>query len=298
MHPLAVRILSLLILVAGLRTLPARVVAANALPESSAQAPATPQGSTSLAPVPEGAPTSSLTHASTAKTAQQWMAEGYQAQKAGKQIEAVTDFLNAQRLDPASPDPLYSLGMSFFSIGFYGSDPNYYERAARHFKSALDLDSQYDRAVFMLAVLAVLHLQLKDAESLIQKAISLNPQNPYYHLHYGILLERVGQYDDAVAQMLLAEKLGPTFAQSYLSVGQLYVRRRKYQQARGQLERAVHLDPNLAAAHYALGGLYHHLGMNAESKSEYETFQRQKSAHPKPDPVVNAMQGNSPADSK
>jgi tetratricopeptide (TPR) repeat protein len=227
MHPLAVRILSLLLLVAGLRTLPALAAATNAvsgpitLPESGAQAPATSQG-TSLAPVAGGAPASSPMGASTPKSAQQWMAEGHQAQKAGKQIEAVTDFLNAQRLEPASPAPLYSLGMSFFSIGFYESDTNYYDRAARHFKAALDLDPQYDRAVFMMGIMEVVHLRLREGETLLQKAIALNPQNPYYHLHYGVLLVRMGQYDDAIAQMLLAEKLGPTFAQSYLSLGQLY----------------------------------------------------------------------------
>ena len=48
----------------------------------------------------------------------------------------------------------------------------------------------------------------------------------------------MSKYDNAVEQMLLAEKLGPTNAQSYLSLGQLYSQLRKYPEARPQLERA------------------------------------------------------------
>jgi tetratricopeptide (TPR) repeat protein len=155
------------------------------------------------------------------------------------------------------------------------------------------LDPKYDRAAFMRGMMEVVHFRLKEAEPYLQKAIALNPQNPYYHLHYGILLGRMSKYDDAIEQMLLAEKLGPTNAQSYLSLGQLYSQLRKYPEARPQLERAVHLDPSLAAAYYTLGGVYRHLGMSTESKSAYETFQRLKATQPKPDPVENALHGGS-----
>ena len=303
-HRAVVSILGVHILVAGLGGLPLQAAAsAKGLSgpitkaESVAQSHAAPQ-STPPAPVAGGAAASSPTGSSTAKTAQQWMAEGRRAQKAGNQVEAVTDFLNAQRLEPTSPEPLYSLGMSFFIIGWYENESSYYDRAARHFKSALDLDPKYTRAEFMVGMMEVVHFRLKEAEPHFQKAIALDPQNPYYHLHYGILLSRMEKHDDAVAQMLLAEKLDPTYPQSFLSLGQLYFQMRKYPEARTQLERAVHLDPSLAAAQYTLGGVYHHLGMNTESKSAYETFQRLKATQPRSDPVDKALQGGSGTDSK
>ncbi len=289
MYLLAMRILSLLILVAAQATLPLQAATNPAPAARQGASPSTASG---------GAPASSPKGASAAKTAQQWMAEGLRAQKAGKQVEAVRDFLNAQRLEPASPDPVYSLGMSFFLIGWDENDSYYYDRAARHFESALAMDPKYDRAAFMRGMMEVVHFRLKEAEPYLQEAIALNPQNPYYHLHYGILLGRMSQYDDAVEEMLLAEKLGPTNAQSYLNLGQLYSQLRKYPEARPQLERAVHLDPSLASGYYTLGGVYRHLGMSTESKSAYETFQRLKAAQPKPDPVENALQGGSSADSK
>jgi len=290
-----VRILPLLLLIASLRELPLQAAASRPVvpAKSASQAPAAPQG-----PSADGAPAPTSTGASTAKTAQQWMAEGLQAQKAGKQLDAIRDFLNAQRLEPASPDPLYSLGMSFFLIGWYENETSYYDRAARHFDAALALDSQHDRAVFMLGMMEVVHFRLKQAEPYFLKAISLNPRNPYYHLHYGILLGRMNKPDDAIQQMLLAEKLGPTYPQSYLNLGQLYAQLGKYADARPHLERAVHLGPNLASGYYSLGGVYHHLGLTEEAKSAYETFQRLRAAQPQADPVEDAMQGGSGAHSK
>lgn len=245
----------------------------------------------SPSPAASGAPASVPAHQA-AKTAQDWMLEGQKAQKAGKQMDAIFDFLNAQRLDPASPEPLYAEGMSFFLIGWDENDTSYYDRAARHFKAALKLDSRFDRASFMLGMMEVVHFRLKEAEPYFQEALALSPQNPFYHLYYGTLLMRMGKYDAAVDQMTMAEKRNPTYEQPYLALGQLYAQMGKYQEARGQLERAVRLDPNLAEAYYTLGGVYHHLGMDAQSRSAYETFQHKKASQPKPDPLAKAMQGS------
>lgn len=257
--------------------------ASGAIPSASAGAPSASSGDQGAASQAED---------SSRKSAQQWMAEGHKAQRAGKQIEAIRDFLNAQRLEPASPAPVYYLGMSFFLIGWSENDTTYYDRAARHFKAAIELDPKYDRAEFMLGVMDVVHFNLQQAEPHLQRAIALNPQNPFYHLHYGILLGRMGKYDQAVQEMLKAEKLDANYAQSFFSLGQLYAQMNQYPQARPQLERAVHLDPHLAAAYYTLGGVYHHLGMKAQSQEAYQNFQRQKATQPRPDPVVKAMQGS------
>lgn len=247
---------------------------------------------------PDRGPAPGSTDASAGKTAEQWMLDGEKAQKSDNQMEAVNDFLNAQRLAPTSPKPLYALGMSFFFIGSDENDTSYYDRAARHFRAALELNPQYDRAAFMVGMMEVLHNRLREAEPYFQKAIALSPQNYYYHLYYGMWFDRMDNSDGAVEQMLLAEKLGPTYPQNYLTLGQLYARMRKYQEARGQLERAVHLNPNLTAAYYTLGSVYHRLGMNSESQWAYETFRRQSSAQPKLDPMEKAMQSGTSASPK
>jgi tetratricopeptide (TPR) repeat protein len=252
-----------------------------------------------ISPTPgASAPLPGSIRSSLAKTAWQWMLEGQKAQKAGDQMEAVSDFLHAQRLEPASPEPLYAEGMSFFLLGWDENDMSYYDRAARHFKAALELDPKYDRAAFMMGMMEVVHFRLKQAKPYFQQAISLSPQNPYYRLYYGTLLQRMDKCDAAIEQMRLAEKLDHTYVQAYLTLGQLYAQKRQYQEARSQLERAVQLDRKRAEAYYTLGSVYHHLGMNAESQSSYMTFQQLKASQPKPDPLARAMQGGSAADPK
>jgi tetratricopeptide (TPR) repeat protein len=264
---------------------------------AAAPSPYRPQ-ETTPAPAEDPPPGPGPTPASPVKTAEQWMAEGQKVQKAGNQIDALYDFLNAQRLAPTSPEPLYAEGMSFFLMGWDENDTSYYDRATRHFKAALGLDPDYDRAAFMMGMMEVVHFRLKEAEPYFQKALALSPRNAFYHHYYGTLRERMDDYDGAVAQMLLAEKLDPNYAQAYLALGQLYSQKEKYPEARIQLERAVHLDPRLAAAYFTLGGVYHHSGMDAESQAAYQAFQSQKAAQPKSDPLQRAMQGGSGAPSR
>lgn len=119
-HLLAMHKLTLLLIFAVLQvhTLQAGAVVkgpSGRIPtiESGAASPPAPQGT---APPTAGgrAPESVPTEAPATTIAEQWMVEGHKAQKAGNQMEAVNDFLNAQRLAPNSPEPLYALGMSFF----------------------------------------------------------------------------------------------------------------------------------------------------------------------------------------
>ena len=169
-------ILSLLLLRPGLQDLRLQAApAAKGLSEPLPWQSPPPRSLLLRARRPPPRPATSSAGAPTTKTAKQWMEEGRKAQKAGNQMEAVNDFLNAQRLEPASPDPLYSLGMSFFLIGWDENDSHYYDRAARHFESALALDPKYDRAAFMRGMMEVVHFRLKEAEPYHSKGHRLEP---------------------------------------------------------------------------------------------------------------------------
>ncbi|PYV20871.1 MAG: hypothetical protein DMG24_21390 [Acidobacteria bacterium] len=112
-----------------------------------------------------------------------WLTLGHLQQEAGDQDSAIHSFLEAQRLEPRSAAAVYSLGMSFFLLGLDTNVADYYQRAARHFRVALELDPKQDRAVFMLGVIDVVESKLSEGRSYLEKAIGLSPQNPYYHLH-------------------------------------------------------------------------------------------------------------------
>jgi tetratricopeptide (TPR) repeat protein len=222
-----------------------------------------------------------------------WLALGRLQLAATDQVSAVHSFLRAQKLQPNSALPVYSIGMSFFLLGIDSNSDEYYARAERHFRAALELDPRYDRAVFMLGVIYVLRSKMTDACSYLESAIALNTTNPYYHLQYGILLGRLGKAGKAIAEMTEAEQLDPSNPQGHFSLGELYARQRDFNAARLELEKAVQLDPHLASGYYTLGSVYHHLGLEAESQRAYASFQQEKStaSEEQSDRIGSAIKG-------
>jgi tetratricopeptide (TPR) repeat protein len=210
------------------------------------------------------------------KQARYFMTQGWIYQKFGDQVSAIRSFLNAERLEPRSPVPYYSLGVSFFAVGYFYSDPVYYARAEQRFKTALELDPLYDKAEFMLGVIDAVNSRLTEAKQHLEETLKMKPFNPIYHLHYGILLNRLGDNASSLREMKMAEELDPYYALTHLNLGSLYSRIRSYEEARNELEKAIELDPHLGSAYYLLGGVYHHLGLNDKSARAYEHFEQAK----------------------
>jgi len=223
-----------------------------------------------------------------------WFTLGRLQQAAGDQDSAIQSFLEAERMQPQSAQTMYSLGMSFFLLGLEANVDDYYQRAARHFRLALQLDSKQDRAVLMLGVIAAVESNLSEARSYLEKAVAASPQNPYYHLEFGVLLERMGEVETALGEMRKAEQLDPSNPQCHLSLGEIYARQHNFETARKELEKTVQLNPHLAPAYYTLGGVYRHLGLKAEAETAYATFQKEKSRESEGeiDPVSQAIKGN------
>lgn len=229
------------------------------------------------------------------KQAPYLMTQGQIYQRSHDQIHAMQSFLQAAQLRPGWVEPTYSLGMSFFLLGNEENNTEYYDRAARHFRAALELDPNCHKAEFMLGVVDAVENHLDKGKEHFENALKMSPQNAYYHLHYGILLNRLGDNDGALREMELAETLDRSNPLTYLNLGLLEARRENYTEARKRLETAVQLDSNLSAAYYCLGGVYHHLGLSELSQSAYQKFQLAKAREQQEeaDPVEAAF---SPSD--
>jgi tetratricopeptide (TPR) repeat protein len=217
------------------------------------------------------------------------MTKGQIYQRSHDQIHAIQSFLEAAQLRPGWVEPAYSLGMSFFILGNEENDVEYYDRAARHFKAALEVDPNCHKAEFMLGVIE------EKGKERIENALKMSPENAYYHLHYGILLNQMGDSESALREMERAEALDHSNPMTYFNLGLLESRLGNYTDARKRLETAVQLDSNLSSAYYCLGGVYHHLGLSDLSQAAYLNFQRTKAREQQEeaDPVEAAL---SPSD--
>jgi tetratricopeptide (TPR) repeat protein len=223
------------------------------------------------------------------------MTQGQIFQRSHDQIDAIQSFLQAAKLQPEWAEPAYSLGMCFFILGNEDNNIEYYDRGARHFKLALELDPNYHKAEFMLGIIEALEDRLDKGKEHIERALRMSPRNAYYHLHYGILLNHMGDSQGALREMKLAEALDHSNPLTYLNLGLVEARLENYAEARKRLETAVRLDSNLSSAYYSLGGVYRHLGLTELSKAAYEKFQLAKGREQQEeaDPVEAAL---SPSD--
>jgi tetratricopeptide (TPR) repeat protein len=206
-------------------------------------------------------------------------------------LEAISSFLKAAELEPNSPEPFYFLGTTFFLLAERYKSPDYFSRAERNFRAALEASRDYHRAEFMLGVIEAVLSRLSEAQTHLQRAIQMDPSNPYYHLHYGILLKHEGDSRGALGEMKTAEEQNPSYALTHFELGTVYEKLGDYAQAKSQLEAALKLNPDLSAAYYHLGAVYAHVGREEESKTAYAKFlvEKDRSDQPNPDPVASAI---------
>jgi tetratricopeptide (TPR) repeat protein len=223
------------------------------------------------------------------------MTQGQIYQRSQDQRDAIQSFLQAAKLRPGWVEPAYSLGMSFFIMGNEDNNIEYYDRGARHFQVALELDPNCHKAEFMLGIIEALEDRMVKGKEHIEHALKMSPRNAYYHLHYGILLNRMGDSEGALREMKLAESLDHSNPLTYLNLGLLEARLQNYAEARKRLETAVLLDSNLSNAYYCLIRVYRHLGLLELSQAAYEKFQLAKGREQQEeaDPVGAAL---SPSD--
>lgn len=100
--------------------------------------------------------------------------------------------------------------------------------------------------------------ELLAAEVRYRQAISVNPQIAAYHTSLGVVLQRLGRADDALAAYGEAVRLEPTSARAQGTLGEFLLQRGHHVEAVEPLEQAVRYDPwnlsyrmALARAHIA-----------------------------------------------
>lgn len=205
------------------------------------------------------------------------MQQGRTYQRCGSQVQAIHSFLLAARANQSST-VFYSIGLSFFLL-------HEYERASKHFIHAVQLDAKNDKAEFMLGVLAV----LKDgdtgrAKTHFERALAVEPGNPHYLLHLGIVL---AELDDPHALPVLEEavRADPSNPLARFNLGRLYRQAGELRKARIELEIAVRMRPKLARAQYQLAAVYRSMGEMDKAEQATEQFLKYKDQDRDDDPI-------------
>lgn len=206
------------------------------------------------------------------------MQQGRTYQRCGDQINAIESFLLAAKVKQSS-EVLYGLGLSFFLL-------HEYERAGKHFSHAVQLDDKNHRAEFMLAVIDIFEDSNEaGAKTHLERALAIEPDNPHYLLHYGVLLMEHNDREAAAAVLEKAAKADPSNPLVHFNLGRLCRQMGDMPKARTELEAAVRLRPELARAYYQLASVYRAFGETAKAKQATEQFLRFKDQDRDDDPV-------------
>lgn len=160
--------------------------------------------------------------------------------------DAVKALVKATDLAPADPRPYYFLSKA------YERSHSQADEVIERFRRFLQLRPQNGRAAYYYAM----------------------------SLWKGKQTESSGSYLDQVESLLKrAIRLDPSFAQAHFELGNLYSQQGKYAEAVPEYQRALKLDPKLVDAYYRLGQAYVHLDQKDLAQKEFQIHQQLYQQH-------------------
>ncbi len=99
------------------------------------------------------------------------------------------------------------------------------------------------------------------------KKKSPNLVRPYNNL--GEAYDKLGKYDEAIAEFESALKINPNYFFGLNNLGNIYGKQRKLPEAIGYFQRALQQKPNYGPAHYNLARAFHLTGKRREAAESY-----------------------------
>ncbi|HWJ06424.1 MAG TPA: tetratricopeptide repeat protein, partial [Steroidobacteraceae bacterium] len=161
---------------------------------------------------------------------------GMANERTGNYAAAVRAYERGLAVDPQNVELLNSLGFALFQ-----QDKS--KEAIVALEKAVAIDPKHWKAHNNLALAAVDIGELELAEAHYRDSLAIKPQPAIYN-DLGVVLEREGLPEEALAAFRKAVKLDPASASAHFNLGSSLVRSRKFAEAERHLRRAVDKDPN------------------------------------------------------
>ncbi len=98
--------------------------------------------------------------------------------------------------------------------------------------------------------------RLRDAEESYRKVLSAAAEHPETLQRLGVLLGRMGQFEEGVEMLSRAIRENPSRADFQLDLGLMNQREGRNEEAIGCFQEALRLRPNYVAAHNSLGNAF------------------------------------------
>jgi TolB-like protein/Flp pilus assembly protein TadD len=174
--------------------------------------------------------------------------------------EAITTFVAATKRSPTYAPAFAALANAYNVKWGLGLSPaaliEMRQFARQAAQRAIELDDTSAEAHLALAFLGWTTLDWDAAGRSFERAVALNPGETTAHHWYAMYLSCVGQLDEAIRHVQIAQQLDPVNVRTNSAVGWIYYQARQYGRAEAQLVASLKIDPRMAAAHNTLAILH------------------------------------------
>lgn len=192
---------------------------------------------------------------------------GLLCEKENDPDRAIREFEKASALLPQNPDAYFNIANVYYNIGLY-------DEAERKYKKTLELKpGSIPVKHFLMAAQAQMAIQDKQfdkAKSLYEKIMADKPAEPIFYNNFGSLLEKMGEYNEALQAYKEATRLDPSYAISYFNLGYIYDRMMNARRAIGYYKKFLEFHPDDKIALNNLGWDYFVLGENDKAIYYYK----------------------------
>ena len=150
----------------------------------------------------------------------------------------------------------------------FHSEKNILE-AAKYYQYFIDHEYKDHRVFSNYGVILKNKGKLQEAESLLRKAIELNPEYAMAYYNLGNTLKDLGKVVEAESSLRKAIELKSDYTDAHLNLGLIFKNIGKLQEAELSTRKAIELNPKHAAAHNNLGLICKDLGELEEAEISY-----------------------------
>jgi tetratricopeptide (TPR) repeat protein len=185
---------------------------------------------------------------------------------------AIEVFTKGNRVFPHSGRMLAGLGVAWYARGSY-------DQAAQHLCDASDLNPDDPNPyLFMGRMQNAETTKSECLVERLRRFVALQPENALANYYYALSLwnRREASAESLAHVESLLEKavhLDPKFGAGYLQLGILYAQRGDSSQAIAAYQKATEANPGLEEAHYRLAQAYSRTGEKAKAQAELQLYE-------------------------
>jgi serine/threonine-protein kinase len=187
--------------------------------------------------------------------------------------KAIEQFQQAIEKDPSYALAYVGLADSYVLLELYAGTPSSetLPKARAAVERALQIDDSLAEAHTSLGIIEELSWNFSEAEREFRRAIELNPNYPTGHHFYSFYLRHVrGKFDEAMAEIKLAQQLDPLSPSIGMNVAHIHCAKGELDEAIEAAKKVLELDPNFPEAHLVLGAANRMQGRYDEAIVELE----------------------------